>query len=369
MTPPDGLTRRQLVAAAITSFACAALAEEARAEVPSLGALARLSGIDFGSAFDLEAIEDAEYGALIRRHSTHTGNTNAFKYDWLRNTGPEADFTRADRLLGFAEAAGLPFTAAVLFWNDWPPEWLKRESLARIRYLFDAHIDEVLPRYSGRVAQWVIVNEPFSPWDKEPGVWRKGPWYAAFGPSYVDRAFKRARAADPKARLMLNEAFCERRDWIGAAVRPALLALVERMKDTGVPLDRVGLQGHLQPQFGLDHRDYVHLMRRLASFGVTLEITELDVDDVDMGGTLADRDGEVARHYREFLDAVLTVPQLAGITTWGLADRHTWYHEVAKAENALFPRQPRPLPFDDRLQPKPAYAAIAAAFRAAARRR
>lgn len=369
MKPPGWLNRRQFIAGAMAGAVAGPVEASAQTEAPSLGQLARHCGIKFGSAFDLEAIEDAEYGRLIRRHSTHTGNTNAFKYDWLRNTGPQADFTRADRLLRFADEARLPFTAAVLFWNDWPPAWLKTESLARIRYLFDAHIDEVMPRYAGRVAQWVVVNEPFSPWDKEPGTWRKGPWYAAFGPAYVERAFKRARAADPKARLMLNEAFCERRDWIGEAVRPALFGLVERMKDSGVPLDSVGLQGHIQPQFGLDHRDYVLLMRRLAGLGVSLEITELDVDDAAMTGTLADRDGEVARHYREFLDAVLTVPQLTGVTTWGLADRHTWYHEVAKAENPLFPRQPRPLPFDNRLAPKPAYSAIADAFRTAAKTR
>ncbi|MFN3867989.1 MAG: endo-1,4-beta-xylanase [Hyphomicrobiaceae bacterium] len=369
MSPTGPLNRRQVVAGAIAGAIAGPVAGRAQAETPSLGALARRCGIAFGAAFDLEAVEDPDYGALIRRHSTHTGNTNAFKYDWLRNSGPQADFTRADRLLRFAEEARLPFTAAVLFWNDWPPAWLKTESLARIRYLFDAHIDEVMPRYAGRIAQWVVVNEPFAPWDKEPGTWRKGPWYAAFGPDYVERAFRRARAADPKARLMLNEAFCERRDWIGAAVRPALLGLVERMKDSGVPLDTVGLQGHVQPQFGLDHHDYADLMRRLAAFGVALEITELDVDDAAMTGTLANRDGQVARHYREFLDAVLQVPQLTGVTTWGLADRYTWYHEVARAENALFPRQPRPLPFDERLAPKPAFAAIAAAFEAGARTR
>lgn len=376
--------RRRLLAAGGAAFAAGAAglstADAARdgpapggAVAAAGGGLARAAarcGVLFGSAFDTEALDHPAYGELIRQNSAHTGNLNSFKYDWLRSKGPSADFAGAERLLAFATERGLPFTAAVLVWNDYPPAWLKSKSLAELRYLFDAHIDETMQRFAGRVAAWVVVNEPFAPWDREPGGWRTGPWYTAFGPDYVARAFRRARAADGRARLILNEAFCERRDLVGAAVRPALLALVERIKHAGVPLDTVGLQGHLQLQHGgFDHADYADLMRRLAAEGVDIEITELDVDDSAMKGTADRRDAEVARHYEEFLAAVLQVPQLRGVTTWGLSDRFTWYHEVAAKESPLYPRKPRPLPFDEALRPKPAYFAIERAFLAAARRR
>lgn len=369
----DAFSRREVLAGStalgLSSVGILDLAIADPAPATGLGQLAARCGIRFGSAYDLEALADADYGALVRQHSTYTGNLDTFKFDWLRHDGPEADFGNAERLLTFATDAGLSFTGAVLIWNDWPPAWLKTRSLAEIRYLFDAHIDEVVARFAGRVAQWVVVNEPFSPWDHEPGHWRKGPWYAAFGPDYVARAFHRAKAADPKARLILNEAFCERRDWIGEAVRPALAGLVERMKQDGVPFDTVGLQGHLQPQFGFDHEDYAKFMAGLARHGVDLEITELDVDDSRILGTGASRDEAVARHYRQFLDAVLAVPELTGVMTWGLSDKYTWYHQVARQEDPLFPRQPRTLPFDDRFRPKPAFEAIAGAFEAVTSKR
>ncbi|MBL8566806.1 MAG: endo-1,4-beta-xylanase [Hyphomicrobiaceae bacterium] len=343
--------------------------EAAGAAADTLGALAGRCGLRFGSAFDTEALDAPEYGELILRQSTHVGNLNSFKYDWLRGEGVTADFTNADRLLRVATHAGLPFTAATLFWNDYPPAWLKSQSTSELRYLFDAHVDEVVGRYAGRVAAWGVVNEPFAPWDNEPGHYRKGPWYAAFGPGYVARAFVRARGADPNCRLILNEAFCERRDWIGTAVRPALAGLVRRLRDDGVPFDVVGLQGHVQPQHGLDHPAFADFMNTLSTIGVKLEITELDVDDTSIGGTLAERDAAVARHYREFLGAVIEVDALDGITTWGLSDRYTWYREVAAAEKRAKPRAPRPLPFDESLLPKPAFYAIAQAFREGARHR
>ncbi len=51
--------------------------------------------------------------------------------------------------------------------------------------------------------------------------------------------------------------------------------------------------------------------------------------------------------------------------TFGLSDRHTWLEEDYPREDGA-PR--RPLPFDDDLDPKPAYFALADALRDAAPR-
>ena len=59
---------------------------------------------------------------------------------------------------------------------------------------------------------------------------------------YIDLAFRSAHAADPRARLFLNELV-----WNPALGDPkagALLALVERLKRRHVPIDGVGIQVH-----------------------------------------------------------------------------------------------------------------------------
>jgi endo-1,4-beta-xylanase len=269
-----------------------------------------------------------------------------------------------------AQQAGKPYTAQSLLWNDYPPKWLTAEPQAELQRLFESHLSEVLGRYRGKIDTWVVVNEPFAPWDDSDGMYRKGPWFKAFGADYIARAFRRARELDAGAKLMLNEGWCERADISGQKVRVKFLDLVKRMKDDGVPLDVVGLQGHLQPQFGSDDVGYVRFITDLAAQGVEVRITELDVDDSSFRGSQERRDQAVAKRYAEFLSKVLANPAVSSVCMWGLTDRYTWYSDVAKQQAAktkskLIP--PRPLPFDRQLRSKPAYAAIAAAFRKNAR--
>lgn len=366
-----GMARRQVVAGAVALLMSPAFsslrtyaAGPAQGQVEdsdpasSLQAAAQACNISFGVAIDREIFNDADYAALVLRHAAVIGNINSLKFDWLRPSGPQADFSFADKLVAFAEDHNRPFLGHTLIWNDWLPPWLNTQSPPEIGRTFDAHIDEVVGRYRGRVASWVVVNEPFSPWDKHPQHFRQGACFTAYGEAYIARALRRARQADPTAQLILNEAFCERRDDIGKVVRRSLLTLVKRLRDADVPLDAVGLQAHLQPQHGLDHDAYARFLADLAQEGVAIEITELDVDDSRIPGNATVRDAAVAAHYRAFLDAVTRLKAVRAITTWGLSDKYTWYREVAEKANPLSPHQPRTLPFDNNGLPKSAYSAI-----------
>lgn len=327
------------------------------AEGTSLGAVAAAVGIAFGSAFDREVFDDADYRKLIASETRLVTAENALKFDWLRPKGPDADFSTADRIVEFARHNDLLLRGTTLVWNDNPPPWLRRSSLTELRYLFDRHIDETLTRYRGRIHSWDVVNEPFYPPQRLPGGYRQGPWYDAFGPAYIERAFRRAASVDPATRLVLNEAFCEQQDALGISVRAGLLKLVERLKGEGVPLHAIGLQGHLKPALPFDDQVFVEFLTRLAGFGVDLYITELDVDDGGMPDDINKRDLMVASRYRDFLKAVLTVPAVKAVITWQLSDRYSWYGELARRKHPPG-RRPRPLPYDDGLQRKPAAQAM-----------
>ncbi len=208
----------------LAGLAGLALSPLARAAAgAALGDLAGPRGLAFGSAFDRETFDDAPYAALLARECRIGTVENSLKFDWLRPDGPAADFSAADRLVDWAEANRLAPRGAALIWNDWMPPWTAALSAAEIERLLDAHIDETVGRYAGRMHGWDVVNEPFFPPHGRDGGYRMGPWFDALGPAYVARAFRRARAADPKARLFLNEAFCEQEDELGRSVRPRLL--------------------------------------------------------------------------------------------------------------------------------------------------
>ena len=140
-----------------------------------------------------------------------------------------------------------------------------------------------------------------------------------------------------------------------------MLGLVDRLKDAGVKLDIVGLQGHLQLHVAHDDARFVGFLHELAKRGVEIWMTELDVNDVYAAKDTEERDRAVARRYYDFLSAVLTVPQVKSLTFWQLADKHSWYRiewylKSAPPAHRHWPA--RPLLYDDQLQRKPAWHAV-----------
>jgi endo-1,4-beta-xylanase len=166
---------------------------------------------------------------------------------------------------------------------------------------------------------------------------------------------------------VLNEAQTERDDELGLAVRRGLLKLVADLKHAGVKLDVVGLQGHLQPQYPHDPGRFSEFLHALAGLGVDIYITEFDVCDDVFPDDIEARDAAVARTAQQFLVPTLRHPAVKALITWELADNYSFYRGMARAKTPTTARLPRPLPYDDRLQAKPLWGAIAQAFESARR--
>ena len=84
-----------------------------------------------------------------------------------------------------------------------------------------------------------------------------------------------------------------------------------------------------------------------------------------MGDNLVDieaRDKAVARLGGQFLQTTLKHPAVKALITWQLADNYSFYRGIALQKNPSGARLPRPLPYDERLQPKPLWNSIAQAF-------
>src|ERR1700682_2785358 len=240
-------------------------------------------------------------------------------------------------------------------------------SASERRMYFDAYIEEVVARYQGKLQSWDIVNEPFWPGHRAPGGFRLGPWYDAFGPDYVRRAFERAALVDRTTKFVLNEAQTERDDELGLAVRRGLLKLVADLKHAGVKLDVVGLQGHLQPQYRHDPGLYSVFLHALGALGVDISITEFDVCDDVFPDDAGARDAAVARTAQRFLEPTLRHPAVKALIAWELADNYSFYRGLARAKKPTTTRLSAPLLFDVRVRAKPLWGAIAQAFESARR--
>lgn len=358
--------RRQILGGIAGSFAALTLPKGARAAAGApLGRVAAARGLGFGAAFDREVFDDEAAAALLTAQARVGAIENSLKFDWLRPNGPEADFTVADRLVDFGLQAGLRLRGTALIWNDWLPDWLKWSSVKDRRTIFERHIDEVVFRYAGRVTSWDVVNEPFFPMHGREGGYRKGYWFDALGPDYIAAAFHRAAAADPQAELVLNEAFCEHDDELGLSVRPLFYDCVKRLKGDGVPVHAVGFQGHLKPHLPFDYARFADWAASVAELGVTVKITEMDVDDSRLPADVAARDAAVARQAGAFLEPVLGVEAVKEVIAWQLSDKYSWYATVPDYPPG---RAARSHLFDADMKPKRVTETAAAAFAASAPR-
>jgi len=369
---------RGMAALAGATFLGASPARSVVAPAKKARDVAAARGILFGSAFDQHIYANPPYAKLLCDECAILTPDYSLKFGALRGGPDTIDFTVADRLFAFAATCNLKMRGHTLIWNDFMPDWTRRMSAREMERLLDRHIDDVAGRYAGRVHSWDVVNEPI--WIEsghESGL-RGGPWYNAMGRDYIARSFRRARQADPAARLVLNEAFLEYKwydspfaknrsrkpDSSWSKFRSHFLDLVRRLRDENVPLDAIGMESHMSPKFRdeYDRDSLLAFMHAIKAMGLDIYITELDVDDSPFPDDFAKRDKGVADFYQMYLRDVLSVDAVKLLVTWELSDRHTSVAENIMAGRLSDVRMPRTLPFDFDMRPKPAYNAIVSAL-------
>ena len=329
-------------------------------------------GIVFGTSTTTWQLEDPDYAQLVEHEAAILFTEDDLLWWRLRPTpDSDLDFQYADQFMAFAERNRQIVLGAHLVWDEgfgeeWTEDdlWGLDEESAR-GLLFDT-IEQVVGRYRGRVAGWIVVNEAIDA-HEEDGLRRDYPWYETIGPSYIEEAFHIAHDADPNATLLLNEFGFETDDEFDSAAdkRAKALLVLDQLLDVDAPVHALGVQGHLEADGFAEKFDaagYQQFLSAVADRGLKILITELDVLDDGLPANSAERDAAVADAYRLYLDSALTEPAVASVITFGLSDRYTWLQEDYPREDGE-PR--RPLPFDDELQPKSAYDALQSALASA----
>lgn len=349
-------------ATALLQVAAGALGD---ATARGLRTLAVDAGREVGVAVEPDEVAtDAVYASLLTNETTSLTAENAMKWGPIHPQPDTWTFGPADAVVALAEARGQRVRGHTLVWGALQlPAYVENASDAdALRAMMAEHVATVAGRYAGRVAQWDVVNEPLSGALDPPtadglddNVFRR-----LLGPGYVAEALHLARAADPDAKLFVNENGVE----VPGPRQDRFYALVQELLASGAPLDGVGFQAHL----GLipvgqypDEATVAASLRRFAELGLTVELTELDVTLVFRPGDLPSRFAFQGGFYRSAVAACVAVPACSGVTTWGLSDRHTWLR-------SFFGFTDWPLPFDDDWHRKPAYFGMRAALLEAALR-
>jgi endo-1,4-beta-xylanase len=311
----------------------------------------------------------AAYADLLTRHCRLYAADLAWTWVQPRRNG--ADPAATDPNIAFALAHGMRLTGAHFLWHEALPTWFEaldtRQDAERAAL---RHIRALGTAYAGRVASWNVVNEAIEPLNHRPDGLRRSPLLGQLGPGLFDAAYHAARDADPRALLLYNEYGLEMATAEAADRRRALLGLLDRLIAAKVPIDGVGLQTHLRLDGSrFDETLYRAFLADIASRGLLIFLTEMDVLDLLPFRSTAQQDQNVAAAYAAVLRAALDEPNVKALVLWGLSDRYTWL-TAESGPQYVRPdgRLNRPLPFDGDFRPKPAYTAIMDALKQAPRR-
>jgi endo-1,4-beta-xylanase len=266
-----------------------------------------------------------------------------------------------------------------LVWVAHNPKWLVSSSqgmdAAALEAVMAEHIAAVGAHYRGRVYSWDVVNEAMvdvpkvhtcTSWDCAlKGKAHGAHWpstgdavdWTVIGTDYIEKSFRYARQADPKARLFYNE-YAVHGD---TAKANYTLMLLQHLLDVGAPLDGIGIQMHIDnssPNKVFDAAQFAAVLSRYAALGLEIHITELNVkpsDPIYQGKDMPAQLQAQGELYAAVLTACRAQPKCKSFETWGFADAHS-----SLGTSGLAP--PGAFYFDDAYVAKPLHAAVAAAL-------
>ena len=314
-----------------------------------------------GVAVSPRALKTDEANLILQQFNSLTPE-NAMKMGPIHPRENEYSWKDADSIVAFAQRNNLRVRGHTLCWHNQTPRWLfvdadgKNVSKEVLLQRLKDHITTVVNRYKGKVYAWDVVNEAIS--DKKDEYLRPSLWYQICGEEFIAKAFEYAHAADPNAILFYNDY-----NEISAVKREKIYRLVKSLKDAGVPIGGVGLQGH----WAINEPSEMQLdstIKKFADLGVKVQVTELDIsvypkehnarerkaEDANTQFTPEKENAQLEKYkmcfklFRKYRDVI------SGVTFWNISDRDSWLDN--------FPvrgRKDYPLLFDKNLQPKKAY--------------
>ena len=321
-----------------------------------------------GVAVNMRNISNPEQIAIIKKDFNSITAENDMKPQPTEPAYGQFNWENADKIANFCRSNGIKLRGHCLMWHAQIGEWMYKDEkgdLVSKEKLFQNmkhHITAIVERYKDVIYAWDVVNEAISDggWQggrrgmgEHPSPYRNSPLYQIAGDEFIKKAFIYAREADPNVLLFYN-------DYNAAdpGKRDRIYNMVKSMKEEGVPIDGIGMQGHYNV-YGPSMEDVDAALTKYSTIVKHIHITELDIRaNQEMGGQLNfSRDGgnisqvvktlqedqyarlfKVLRKHKDVVD---------NVTFWNLSDRDSWLG----ARNY-------PLPYDENYKTKRVYSII-----------
>lgn len=314
-----------------------------------------------GVAVSPQVLSAGPSAEMIRKHFNSITAENVMKMGPIHPEENRYDWAPADEIVNFAQANGMKMRGHTLCWHNQTPDWLFKDASGNdvskevlLKRLKD-HITAVVTRYKGKIYAWDVVNEAID--DKDDVVYRPSPWFNIIGEEYIAKAFQYAHEADPNALLFYNDYNTE-----SPVKRDKIMKMIKALKDAGVPIHGVGLQGHWSI-YSPTAKAIEESIIAYSSLGLKLQITELDVSVYQSEQGRRDKrpdeqdtfTPEMEQKQVELYSSAFRIFRdhknvITGVTFWNVSDRRSWLDNFPVGG-----RKNYPLLFDQNLNPKRAY--------------
>ncbi|WP_203912241.1 endo-1,4-beta-xylanase [Rhizocola hellebori] len=304
--------------------------------------LAQAAGVKIGSAVRAAplnpdpAVGDEDYRDWAREQLSTLTAENELKWDHVEPARGRFNFAAADTIVQFAHETEQTVRGHTLVWHSALPAWVSALSGDQLEAALQTHITSTVSHFGSDVAIWDVVNEPLNDSGSLRSGGSQGFWKDRLGEDYIDESFRWAHAANPTARLYLNEYGIES----DSPKARGLYELVKGLLARGVPIHGIGFQTHKLETSRLS--GLADSLRRFADLGLEVAITELGVKLLTPAG--GDSLGRQADVYGWVTAACLAVPRCVSVTAWGFTDRYSWIPAPGAATMLT-----------DQYVPKPAY--------------
>jgi endo-1,4-beta-xylanase len=288
-----------------------------------------------GAAVNSRVLRHIQAHEIIACHFSSLTPENAMKFGEIHPEEHRWNWEEADAIADFARQQGIPLRGHTIIWHNQTPVWLfqkaagtgsvsKKELFRRL----ETHILALTERYNDVVYAWDVLNEII---DVEKGTeegFRLSDWYAIGGREIYEFAFKTMRQASPQARLFYNDYNIESGKKFETTRR-----FLSDLLDIGIPINGIGIQGH----WHYNYPDTLTLRTALEGYtalGLEIALTEVDISVYapnecteirDFFSEMPeDRMHQQAERYKDIFRIAADYPAVKNITTWGIADNHTW---------------------------------------------
>jgi endo-1,4-beta-xylanase len=311
------------------------------------------------------------HAQLLTKHFNSIVSGNDMKWDSTESQEGNFNFTTADAEVAFAQAHGMLIRGHNLVWatGAQTPAWVFREAdgvtplsasnpadITLLTQRIQNHIKAEVQHFGSAIYVWDVINEPLDP--SQSDCLAHGPFYQVLGASYLEIALRAARLYAPVGtQLFINDY---------STTDPkrlvCLASLVARLRLHEIPIDGVGHEMHNH----IDNPSPLAMFVAIDALATLFphlhqQVTELDVSVYQAGDNTSNygaNGGTVpasliaaqGRLYAQYFEVFRALKgKLDAVTIWGVGDDNTWL------DSFPITRLDLPLPFDTRLQAKPAY--------------